>query len=72
MTQEASRAAAGQVMLKTMSRWMARIFVLTGLNSDINTYLRLAKRRTQDVLNECTSNKDLQAVLCSNLGDYGE
>ena len=72
LNQEAQRASSGQVMLKSMSKWMSRLFILTGFNSDVNAYLKLAKRSTQSILDECTSNKDLQAVLCSNLGDYGK
>lgn len=66
---KASRAA----LLKCLPLPVARVLVRTGLDRLLGTGLfrKSAKTSVQDGLCELTDNKDLQALLAYNYGDYG-
>ena len=61
----------GQMMLKGMPRWIAKLAVMTGIIHRMTDYFKYSRKTLQEVLDEITTNKDLKAVLAYSFGDYG-
>ena len=59
-------------ILKLVPKPLVRFVISTGLINLFTSYIKYASLSLQDVLDEVTDNKDLQAALAFNLGDYGK
>ena len=70
--QAAGASVASLFILKLMPKPLVRFVISTGLINLFTSYFKYASLSLQDVLDEVTDNKDLQAALAFNLGDYGK
>ena len=70
--QAVSANSATLFVLKLVPKPLARFVISTGVINLITTYFKYATLSLQDVLDEVTDNRDLQAALAFNLGDYGK
>lgn len=70
--QAVSANSATLFILKLVPKPLARFVISTGMINLITTYFKYATLSLQDVLDEVTDNRDLQAALAFNLGDYGK
>lgn len=72
LTEEAISAFHGSGLLKTLPLPVTRLLVRTGLYRLVDHgYHRFASKSVQQMLEEVTDNKDLQAVLAANFLCYG-
>ena len=70
--QNVRKEMLGMVAAKTMSRWLVRFLINTGLVNKFTKYFQYSQKTVQQVLDELTTNEELKAVLGYNFGDYGK
>ena len=70
--QGAGANAAFLFILKLVPKPLVKFVISTGLINLFTSYFKYASLSLQEVLDEVTDNKDLQAALAFNLGDYGK
>ena len=72
LVKKACSSIYGGVLIKSLPLPLARILTRTGLYRLLDRGCsKWAKKSVQQVLNKLTDNKDLQAALAYNWGDYG-
>lgn len=71
LLKECRKNMLGLVMSKVMNKWALRFLINTGLIHRMTKYFKIANRSLQEVVEEVTDNKDLQAVFSYSFGDYG-
>ena len=72
LLQEVRKSMLGAIALKSMSRFLVRFLINTGLIHRFTNYFKYSQRTVKSVLDELTDNDELKCVLGYFFGDYGK